>query len=145
MMDEVTFSAKYKEWISIKKMSIDENTKEPEVAHILASIRETIDRKTFELNGINMAKIDEYVNSVTKGKRKGFSSIAEIFNNLKQNEVREVLLASSSEQTLPLAEAYFIRKILTTLGYGLDVTTGTLSKIYPELKLPKPKGRFAKG
>ena len=73
------------------------------------------------------------------------SSLAEIFNILKQNEIREVLLASSSEQSLPLAEAYFVRKLLTTLGYELDVTTETLSKIYPELKLPKPKGRFAKG
>jgi hypothetical protein len=52
-MDEVTFSAKYKNWISIKKMGIDENTKEPEVAHILASIKETIDRKAFELNTPN--------------------------------------------------------------------------------------------
>jgi len=144
-MDEIAFSAKYKNWIVIKKMSIDENTKEPEVAHILSGIRETIDRKAFELNGINMVKIDEYVATITKGRRKGYSSLVEIFGNLKQNEVRELLLASSSEQTLPLAEAYFIRRLITALGYGLDVTTETLAKMYPELKLPKPKGRFAKG
>lgn len=144
-MDEIAFSAKYKNWIVIKKMSIDENTKEPEVAHILSSIRETIDRKAFELNGINTAKIDEYVATTTKGRRKGYSSLAEIFRNLKQNEVRELLLASSSEQTAPLAEAYFIRRLITALGYELDVTAETLARIYPELKLPKPKGRFAKG
>jgi len=144
-MDEIAFSAKYKNWIVIKKMSIDENTKEPEVAHILSGIRETIDRKAFELNGINMVKIDEYVATITKGRRKGYSSLVEIFGNLKQNEVRELLLASSSKQTLPLAEAYFIRRLITALGYGLDVTTETLAKMYPELKLPKPKGRFAKG
>jgi hypothetical protein len=34
-MDEVNFSAKYKDWISIKKMDIDEKTTAPEVVHML--------------------------------------------------------------------------------------------------------------
>jgi len=96
-MDEIAFSAKYKDWISIKKMG------------------------------------------------KGYSSLAEIFGGIKQGEVREILLSASSEQLLPIAEAYFMRKLITGVGYELETGTEMLSKIYPELKLPKPKGRFGKG
>jgi len=37
-MDEINFAAKYKEWISIKKMDIDEKTAPPEVVHMLSKI-----------------------------------------------------------------------------------------------------------
>lgn len=144
-MDEIVFSAKYKDWISIKKMEVDEKTATPEVVHMLANIGESVSRKAFELSGIDRAKIDEYVAKIVKGKRKGFSTLSEIFGELKQSEVREVLLSASNEQLLPIAEAYFMRKLLTSLGYDLEVGTELMSKVYPELKLPKPKGRFKKG
>jgi len=44
-MDEIAFSAKYKEWISIKKMDIDEKTTPPEVVHMLSNVRDFISRK----------------------------------------------------------------------------------------------------
>ncbi|MEM3555316.1 MAG: DUF2666 family protein [Candidatus Micrarchaeia archaeon] len=144
-MDEIVFSAKYKDWVSIKKMEIDERTTAPEVVHMLANIGESVSRKAFELSGVDRARIDEYVEKIAKGKRKGYSTLSEVFGGLKQNEVREVLLSASNEQLLPIAEAYFIRKLLTSLGYELEVGTEMISKIYPELKLPKPKGRFKKG
>lgn len=143
-MDEVAFFAKYKEWISIKKMEIDEKTTAPEVVHMLSGIRESISRKAFELSGIDEGKIDSYVSNLVKGKRKGYSNLAEIFAGIKQNELKEALLSASSEQLLPVAEAYFMRKLLAELGYGVDVGTEMLSRMYPELKLPKPKGRFGK-
>jgi hypothetical protein len=144
-MDEIAFSAKCREWISIKKMDIDEKTTAPEVVHMLSGFGESISRKAFELSGIDESRIDAYVAGLVRGKRKGYSTLSEIFDDIKQNEVREVLLSAASEQLLPVAEAYFMRKLLTSLGYELEVGTEILSKIYPELKLPKPKGRFGKG
>ncbi|MCX6775436.1 MAG: DUF2666 family protein [Candidatus Micrarchaeota archaeon] len=143
-MDEIAFSAKYKEWISIKKMDIDEKTTPPEVVHMLSNVRESISRKAFELSGIDKGKIDAYVLGLIKGKRKGYPTLSEIFGGMKQNEVRGVLLSASSEQLLPIAETYLMRKLLTSLGYNADISGEMMSKIYPELKLPKPKGRFGK-
>jgi len=143
-MDEIAFSAKYKDWISIKRMDIDEKTTQPEVVHMLSNVGESISRKVFELGGIDRGKIDAYVLELTRGKRKGYSTLSEIFGGMKQNEVREVLLSASSEQLLPIAEAYFMRRLLVSLGYNVDVSGEMMSKIYPELKLPKPKGRFGK-
>ena len=143
-MDEIAFSAKYKEWISIKKMDIDEKTTPPEVVHMLSNLRESISRKAFELSGIDKGKIDDYALGLIKGKRKGYSTLSEIFGVMKQKEVREVLLSASSEQLLPIAETYFMKKLLTSLGYEVDISGEMMSKMYPELKLPKPKGRFGK-
>ncbi|MCX6776765.1 MAG: DUF2666 family protein [Candidatus Micrarchaeota archaeon] len=143
-MDEIAFSAKYKEWISIKKMDIDEKTTPPEVVHMLSNLRESISRKAFELSGIDKGKIDAYALELIKGKRKGYSTLSEIFGGMKQKEVREVLLSASSEQLLPIAETYFMKKLLTSLGYEVDISGEMMSKMYPELKLPKPKGRFGK-
>ncbi|MFH1285495.1 MAG: DUF2666 family protein [Candidatus Micrarchaeota archaeon] len=145
MADEIVFSAKYKEWISIKKMMIDENTKQPEVVAMLGGVKATITRKSFELAGVNAQKIDEYAEKLAKGKRKNYSSLAEIASGIKSSELKEVLAQSvvSPEQT-PFAEAYFLRRLLETLGFDVDISIETLKKAYPELKIAKPKGNFGK-
>ncbi len=162
-MDEITFAAKYKEWISIKKMSIDEKTSEPEVVHMLAGVCDTLSRKAFEFTRIDLAKIDEYAARVTTGKRKGFGSLAEVFGSIKPAEAKEVLASSLSsvkmpqeegaganagapskgpELLMPVAEAYLIQRILVNLGYDVGVGAESLAKAYPKLKFPKPRGRF---
>lgn len=143
-MDEINFSAKYKDWISIKKMDIDEKTATPEVVHMLSNVGDSIARKAFEFSGIDRGKIDSYVLDLIKGKRKGYSTLSEIFGSIKQNELKEILISASSEQLLPIAEVYFMRSLLRNLGYDVEINGEMLSKIYPELKFPKPKGRFGK-
>ena len=45
-MDEhISFSAKHKSWIAVKKTSIDENTDDLDIARILISIRDSLDAK----------------------------------------------------------------------------------------------------
>jgi len=167
-MDEILFAAKYKEWISIKKMSIDEKTSEPEVVHMLAGVCETLNRKAFEFTRIDLAKIDAYAARVTSGKRKGFGSLAEVFGSIKPAEAKEVLADALSSVKMPqeegaeastgagagakgpgalfpVAEAYLIRRILVNLGYDVGVGAESLAKAYPKLKFPKPRGRFKKG
>jgi len=140
--DGISFSAKFGEWIAIKKMSIDESTKPEEVAAILASITATIDRKSFEFAGINTGAIDAYADGLTKGKRKGFGTLAEIFGALKQGEVRQKLVEAGGEEKYALAEAYFIRKILSNLGQHAWIDLETLQKVFPEIKIQKPRGNF---
>ena len=143
-MDEITFAAKYKEWISIKKMDIDEKTTAPEVVNMLSNVGDSVSRKAFELSGIDRGKIDAYALDLVKERRKGYSALSEIFGSIKQSEVKGILISASSEQLLPIAEVYFMRSLLRNLGYELEISGEMLSKMYPELKLPKPKGRFGK-
>lgn len=159
-MEEVMFSAKYGKWISIKKMTIDASTKPEEIAAMLSGVSRTIDKKSYELLGIDTNRIDAYVSEVAAGKRKGFGSISEIFANLKPSEVKAELLASispeiavpkdkagqpiSHEKKLPFAEQYFVKSLLSIVGYDSAPDLKVLQKLYPQIKIPKPRGRMPK-
>ena len=67
-MDEIAFSAKYKDWVSIKRMDIDEKTSAPEVVNMLSGVGDSVSGKAFELSGIGRGRIDTYVNELAKGK-----------------------------------------------------------------------------
>ena len=156
---EIVFSAKYGNWISIKKMSIDEKTSPAEVAFMLAGITNNIDKKGFVFLGIDTDVIDAYADKLVGSKRRSYGAVVEIFSGLKQAEIREELLKAikqsvaplppdkegnpvSHEEKLPLAESYFMRSLMTRLGFDFNVNGDVLSKLYPDLKFPKPKGNF---
>ncbi len=158
MQDEIVFIGKYKKWAAIKKMSINEKTEDREVAAILASINSTLKTKTYDFLGIDTSKIDEYAAKVTKGKRKTYSNLADVLGKLKTGEVNKVLAEASPEKTVevngkqiagdklkPVAEIYFMRALLSGMGYDVDASPEVIGKIYPDLKKAKPRGRFKKG
>jgi len=142
-MGEIVFSANYNDWISVKKMSIEEGVPNYEVVAMLASIRETIDRKAFQLGGVDTTKIDAKVAELAKGRRKAYGTISEILAGLNSAELKLLFASAVPEEKLsPLAEAYFFKSLLTALGFDFEVTVGTMKKIFPDLKMPMPKGRL---
>ncbi|MFH0818357.1 MAG: DUF2666 family protein [Candidatus Micrarchaeota archaeon] len=161
MDGEIAFSAKYGSWISIKKMSIDDKTSPAEVAFALSGITNTIDRKGFVFLGIDIDLVDAYVEKIVGSRRRSYGAVAEIFSNLKQADIKGELLKAikptvaplppdktgnpvSWEEKLPLAESYFMRSLMTRLGFDFNVNGDALAKLYPDLKFPKPKGNFGK-
>ncbi len=160
-MDEVVFSAKYGDWISIKKMSIDEKTSPAEVAYALAGVMNTVGNKGFVFLGIDTEKIDAYAARLVGNRRRSYGAVTEILGSLKPAEIRVELLSAikpdvaplppdksgnpvSFEEKLPLAEAWFMRSLMKALGFDFNVDPDVLSKLYPGLKFPKPKGNFGK-
>ena len=144
-MDGISFFGKYKDWVSINKTNIDENTSVPEVVNALARISETTSKKAFEIAGVDLNAVDELTTQLTKGKRKAYGSVAAVFNEMKPTEITEKLKkACKEEKLLPIAETYFLRSVLQKLGFNVDITREMLQEIYPEMKLPKPRGRFGK-
>ncbi|MEM4348109.1 MAG: DUF2666 family protein [Candidatus Anstonellaceae archaeon] len=142
---EIVFTAKYKDWIVIKKMSIDSKTKPEEVAAILASIEATLSRKSYQFSGIKQEQIEALAAKLVKGKRKSFASLAEVFSSLRPSEFKEQLLSSCpTEKHLQIAENYLVKTVLDMLGFKTNLDPETLQEVYPELKIPKPKGNFGK-
>ncbi len=139
--------AKYGSWVSIKKMSIGANTKPEEVVMHLASIRQNIDRKAFELLGIDTKSLDETAATFTVGKRKSYSSLGEILDGFGKSETKSAVERSISgkEELKGIAAIYLFRTIVKNLGFDFDVNPEILQKAYPELKIPKPPGRQRKG
>lgn len=142
---EISFFAKCKGWEVVKKCDITAETEPQEIVAILTSISDTTARKAFDFSGIDKATIDAYAAQLTKGRRKAYSNVAEIFTQLKPTEVKERLLAACKEEKLlPIAEAYLMRSVLGALGFSTTVSPEMIAEIWPELKIPKPRGRMPK-
>lgn len=142
----IDFSAKYKDWIVIKKASILPDTKPEEIAFQLASIRQTIDRKAFEILGIDTKALDAYAATITSGMRKSYKDMAQAVQALGSPQSKEAVSSacgSRSELEEP-AKTYLFRKVIQGLGFDFDVNQEMLAKVYPHLKLPKPRGRQPK-
>lgn len=143
--DEIVFTAKYKDWIVVKKLLIDPSTKPEEVVGALTSVNNTVVRKTFDFLGINREMIEAYAQKACKGKRKGFASLSEVLGSLKPSEVKaELAKACPDEKLAPFAENYLLRAILDTLKMNAEIDLETLGKIYPNVKVSKPRGNFGK-
>lgn len=138
----IDFAASYRGWVVIKKASVHEDTKPEEIAFQLASIRQTIDRKAFEILGVDTKALDDYALSVTKEGRKNYQSLANAIQALGSSEAKAAAgkAAGKAENEEP-AKVYLLRRIVQNLGFDLDVNQEMLAKVYPNLKLPKPRGR----
>jgi len=143
--EEISFFANCRGWMAVKKKTITPETEKKEILAILASINDTTSRKAYELSGIKTAEIDIYVDQLTKGKRKGLGNLAEIFGNLKQSELKTKLTASCADPLMyPFAETYFINTVLRTLKYSPFIGGAAITEVYPDMKMPKPRGRKPK-
>ena len=145
--DSVDFMAKYGTWVSIKKMSISASTKPEEIVMHLASIRQNIDRKAFEMLGIDTKSLDELAATFTAGKRKSYGTLAEILDSFGKSDTKSAIeKACNGKDVLKnIATVYLFRTIVKSLGFDFDVNPEILQKAYPELKIPKPPGRQKKG
>ncbi|MGC8652172.1 MAG: DUF2666 family protein [Candidatus Micrarchaeia archaeon] len=148
-MDEpseyIDFMAKYKDWISIKRLGIRADTKPEEIAHHLAGIRNTVDGKAYSFLGIDTARLDAFAESITAGKRKSYAALGEAYASLQAKEADKVIEEACNGKPLKqVAEAYLISRIAKAIGFDVAVEQLTLSKIYPELKPPKAFGRTGK-
>ncbi|MEM4389278.1 MAG: hypothetical protein QXG98_01290 [Candidatus Micrarchaeia archaeon] len=126
----VFFTANYRGWISIKKTSFDARTRPEEKAAAFASVAESAQRKGFEFLGIS-SEVQGKANALTAGKRKGFAALAQALSGVGDSDI--------------IMRAGTMRFVLSNLGYAVFPTPEILQKIYPNLKLPKPRGRFGRG
>ena len=145
MEGEVVFTARYRDWMVIKKTGINDKTTPQEVAAALASIEATLSRKSYEFSGINTAAVDAIAERLVKSKRKSFVSLAEALSSLRPSELKsELRAACQTDKHLAIAENYLVKCMLDRLGFRTNLDAETLSGAYPEIKAPKPRGNFGK-
>ena len=144
--DSVEFLARYKDWVAVKRIRITEGTLPEEIVLQLAGIRQSVDRKSFEILGIDVKALDEYATELTKGTRKSYGALAEAVQKLGTKEIKEVLKNSTGgkEELAGIAQTYLFRRVVQGLQFDFDVNPDLLQKAYPKLKIPKPLGRRPK-
>jgi len=136
----IDFMAKYKDWISIKRLGIREETKPEEVVHHMAGIRATIDGKSFQVLGIKTDILDKYANEIALGSKKNYSSLAGALNRLDSIETKKAIAESCSKELSSIAEIYLLGKVITKIGYDTGINQAATKKIWPYLKMPKAPG-----
>ncbi len=147
-MDEpdqyIDFMAKYKDWVAIKRIGIRPDTKPNEIAFYLAGIRGSIDRKAYTILGINTAPIDNYVKEATKGLGKSNDALVTAVSKYKESAARSAVeqATAGNKDLQRFAEAYLLNQLIATLGFETSISQAAMSKVWKELKLPKPKGRL---
>ena len=139
----ISFMAKYGEWISIKKLSIDGNTKPEEVSAHLSSIRLATDRKIPQILGVNTDNLDIYATEATGNMRKSAANLEKITQILCSPEAKKQIDASITDQSIRGAAVIrLFSQMLQNLKVDLEVSPDTLMDMFPGLKIPKPKGRM---
>jgi hypothetical protein len=141
----IDFMAKYRDWISIRRIGIRPETKPEEVVQYLAGIRTTIDVKSYPMLGIKTSMLDDHANKISAGMRKSYSSLAGVLGKMDGTETKRIILESCSKELAPIAETYLLGKIISNLGFDVSINQKLMSKVYPDLKPPKALGRHGKG
>ena len=144
--ESIDFMVKYGPWVSIKKMSIGPKTTPQEIVLHLATIRQSIDRKAFEVLGIDTKSLDELAATFTAGKKKNYATLGEILSDFGAKDTKAAIAKAigEKEQLKGIATTYLFRSLVKGLGFDFDVAPEALQKAFPELKIPKPRGRKKK-
>lgn len=141
---EIRLAANFGGWMAVRKVNLQAAQKK-EVVACSATIFESARKKLPEFL-CAQAKQEEY-NSLVEAflakfpERKSFSRVPEI---LLAAEKEEPALAALAEKGFdkPLLDAFYCR-VLAQVGFPCFVSTDQVSRIYPDLKIPKPRGRVA--
>lgn len=140
----ISFMAKYKDWISIKKLSIHDSTKPEEVSAHLSSIRIATDRKIAQLLGVDTESLDIYASSITDNLRKSAANIEKVTTALCSSDAKKQIdAACKGDGSLrDAAVIYLFSRMMQNLKVDMEVSPDTLMDMFPGLKIPKPKGRM---
>lgn len=143
----VDFTVKYKDWIAVKKLGVRDYTKPEEVVFHLAGVRNSIEGKMYKLLGINTEILDAAAENITKGARKSYGALTAAIGSLSSADAKKAVQdsCSSNKDLAAIAETYLLAKIIKDLGYDTCLNQVQMSKVFPELKLPKAPGRMGKG
>jgi hypothetical protein len=137
----IDFMAKYGDWISIRRLGIRPGTKPEEVVHHMAGIRSVIDGKSYSLLGIKTGVLDECAGKITSGQRKSYESLGRAIESLGGSESKAALESScENKELVPIAGAYLLGKVITSLGFDSGINQSTMAKIFHDLKMPKAPG-----
>ena len=143
-IEEIMFAARHKDWLVVKKLLIEQNTLPEEIAITLASIDKTIVRKSYQYTGIKTEVVEAYVAKVAK-KGRTYANLSAIFGSLQPGVVKAALMEACPKPELyPFAESYFVKKLMEEIGFDTCLEPETVGKVYPHVKVAKPRGNFGK-
>lgn len=129
----VALLAKFKSWIAIKKMGIVPGVQDYEVSATLCAINETLVKKAFDFSQLDLVALDTHAKKLVAGKRKSYQNVGEAIATLPEKGRKHI------------ENAYLLFAVLREMNVSHYSQREMLMKAHPDVKIPKPRGRVAKG
>ncbi len=117
--DSLDFMARYNGWVVSRSLVVTPSTNPKDIALFLISIREDVDKRAFQILGIDIKAIDAYSEKITSKLPKGsYKELVGIYKALGSPEVEEIVNRASGarEELKPFAKAYILRSALEKMG-----------------------------
>lgn len=135
----IQFRARKGDWFVVKKMEIDENTEDIDIARLLISIDETLDRKILEYLPFDMKKLEEIADEIYKKKgRVKEEDILEAIKKLKSPKItRRLKEITDSKEGVEILRIILNRMVLERLGIKTRIDTKLIEKFIEKEMLSK--------
>jgi len=135
----IQFRARKGNWFVVKKMEIDENTEDIDIARLLISIDETLDRKILEYLPFDMKKLEEIADEIYKKKgRVKEEDILEAIKKLKSPRItRRLKEITESKEGVEILRVILNRMVLERLGIKTRIDTKLIERFMEKEVLNK--------
>ena len=129
--EKIQFRAKKGKWFVVKKMDINENTEDIEIARLLNSIDETIYKKVYEFLPFDLKKLEEIADEIYQ-KKKGRVKEEDIANALAKlkspSTTRKLNSITESKEGKEILKIILNNMILERLGIKTRLDTKLIDK-----------------
>jgi hypothetical protein len=141
--NEVRFAADYDSWMLVKKVDLAKAERK-EVLAALSGMFNAANRKLADFSASDCAAFDSFVEQTFAKypERKNFSRLPQVLQDAVAAESRLAQFASGDK--LQALREFFFLKAFERCGFPPFITADQISGVYPELKIPKPRGNFGK-
>ncbi|MBW9223690.1 DUF2666 family protein [Methanothermococcus sp. SCGC AD-155-E23] len=135
----IQFRARKGNWFVVKKMEIDENTEDIDIARLLISIDETLDRKILEYLPFDMKKLEEIADEIYKKRgRVKEEDILEAIKKLKSPRItRKLKEITESKEGVEILRVILNRMVLERLGIKTRIDTKLIERFMEKEVLNK--------
>lgn len=153
--EQIQFSAKVKNWVCVKRGKVDANTPETEVSRILASIIDSINKKTWDFlkTDFDLENLDEIAYELTGAQAINKKGVMGIKGRVSEQKISECFAKINSPSTTKkfsekntltksakeVAKAYLTFKIMDLLKIRTSLDPKLIEK-YEEEKHKKKIG-----
>ncbi|MFA5382699.1 MAG: hypothetical protein WC356_06005 [Candidatus Micrarchaeia archaeon] len=114
---------RHKNYFAVRRMSILKDTETGEILQTLVGQYITLYRKAFDFLNLNHKEIDEQAKKITKGKKKGYQNLAELFKTNKEL----------------INNPYLLSCVLEILKMYPYIDVDSFNKAFPQFKTKKQK------
>ncbi len=118
----ILFDAEVGKWVCIKKLSVDKNTEPIDIATVLFSIEESINKKVWDFlkQEFDLEKVDEYVKELVGPGRTSAKKIEEVLAKINSPSTGKFLKTiTPTKKGREILKIYLTRKALELMNFKL--------------------------